>query len=393
MSLSLIRPTVEQACAQLAELNSPEKVALAFMTVIFLLEQALLDPARYGSLKADSKTLRARVLDISGGAAFFESAGFNPGGDSYTLDADAGEAELRRRVDVIKGGASCAERVLAAIVTVGDSNAGDAAVTAVKLARTYCSNILAHQADEAKRRIGASNKALGARLLATKGGGELLLAVGFELTGELYVCTASFPELQICVGMLDRAESVWAEMAIAAGVVPGAAGSSGAAESDPNHLAEAIPVSSITIAKLPLATALDQRRGAADMEPALVADSTRSAVQLFLWMAVSKRWRLFAWMQTPSTVVEWVRPTVEGAPYELVLEVDLGDGKALELGCTVLPLGEPENEYLTANRFIGQHYESLSSNHLEEIARNVRARVAPVLETLKNLVKAMEAQN
>ncbi|KAJ1616505.1 hypothetical protein T492DRAFT_895372, partial [Pavlovales sp. CCMP2436] len=161
-------------------------------------------------------------------------------------------------------------------------------------------------------------------LLATKGGGELLLAVGFELTGELYVCTASFPELQICVGMLDRAESVWAEMAIAAGVVPGAAGSSGAAESDPNHLAEAIPVSSITIAKLPLATALDQ--------PALVADSTRSAVQLFLWMAVSKRWRLFAWMQTPSTVVEWVRPTVEGAPYELVLEVDLGDGKALELG-------------------------------------------------------------
>ena len=186
---------------------------------------------------------------------------------------------------------------------------------------------------------------------------------------------------------------MWANLAARAGVKPLLPGETRTrtADGDATRVAEPVALSSIVVAELPPASSLAAgRMGVADMEPALVSDESRSAVLLFCWMGVSKQWRQFARMQTPSTTVEWVRPMVAGAHFELVIEVDLGDGKPLELGYHVQE-GGPENEYVAANRFIGQHLE-LNANFLEEIARNVRNRVAPVLQTIKNLIAAMEAQ-
>lgn len=388
------RPTLEQAVAQLVELNSLGRCAAAFGTAAKLIEQGIADPARCASIKSQSKTLRARILDLSGGHAFFEAVGFNAG-ENYVLDASLGEPELRRRLDLVKRACARLEAMITAINAIGDRNPPAAAVAAVKLAHMYATNILAHPSDDSKRRISASNKALASRLLSAAGGAELLAAIGFELQSadDAYVCTAPADEVHVAAGALDKSEAHWAELASAAGVDPSMpAGSSSAGPAGDSRIAEPIPLESIVIAKLPLASSLARRAGNADLEPVLVADEERSAVLLFCWMGVSKRWRQFAKMQTPSTIVEWERPTVEGARYELVIEVDLGDGKALELGYQVVN-GEAENEYMAANRFIGQHFESLNSNHLEEIARNVRNRVSPVLQTLKNLVVAMEAQN
>jgi len=45
----------------------------------------------------------------------------------------------------------------------------------------------------------------------------------------------------------------------------------------------------------------------------------------------------------------------------------MGDGAPVELAAVVGPNGELENEYLSAQRFIGEHFETLSSaQHLEE---------------------------
>lgn len=383
--------TLAQSITALAELNSPERCKSALDTAIQLVESALSDPSRFASVKSESKTLRTRILDLSGGAAFFEGVGFSKADGPFVLDTSVGETELWSRVRVIKQARARVEGVLAAIVAVGDQNAPAAALAAVKLAQIYMKNILGSPTDASKRRVSASNKALSSRLLGAAGGPELLGAVGFEpQPDDIYVCVPSNDELHVAANTLDHAETVWAQLAGAAGVDPSAASRS--PSGDASQVADPIALDAIVVSRLLLASSLAQRRGTADLEPALVSDESRSAVLLFCWMGVTRKWRQFARMQTPSTTVEWDRPEAEGTRYELIIEVDLGDGKPLELGCHVQD-GQPENEYVAANRFIGQHFESLNSNHLEEIARNVRSRVSPVLQTLKNLVAAMEAQN
>lgn len=393
------KPSVEQAVAQIAELNGPERCAVALSTALQLLSNAIDDPARFGSIKQASKTLRSRILDQSGGAVFFESLGFCASGEAYVIDSTLDEAELRRRQSVLRDCAARAEGVLAAVIAVGDGNAPAVAVGAVKLARTYIANVLAHESDESKRRITSSNKALGTRLLSAAGGPELMRSVGFvpepAENPESYLCTAPASELRVALATLDQAEGVWASIAAAAGVtVPSAS----AASSDESKVADAIQVSEITILKLPPASSLQTRLGTADLEPALARDE-EGAVVLLCWMSASKRWRPFGRMLTPSTTFEWVRPSItipatgEQQRFELIVEVDLGDGKPRELGYLVVE-GQPENEYVAADRFIGQHFELLNNgSHLEEIARNLRTRVGPVVQTLKNLVVAMEAQN
>ena len=77
---------------------------------------------------------------------------------------------------------------------------------------------------------------------------------------------------------------------------------------------------------------------------------------------------------------------------KLVLEVDFGDGKPVDLACLVDPKTlEPENEYVSAQRFISDHFELIDNNYLEPIARKLRSRAEPVLATIKNLTAAVDA--
>ena len=73
----------------------------------------------------------------------------------------------------------------------------------------------------------------------------------------------------------------------------------------------------------------------------------------------------------------------------------VGDAQPVDLVCFVDdgPKGLEVNEYVTAQRFIGEQFERLNNNYLEEIARKVRGATEPLLETVKRLRSAMEAQN
>jgi len=75
--------------------------------------------------------------------------------------------------------------------------------------------------------------------------------------------------------------------------------------------------------------------------------------------------------------------------YEILIEVDLGDGKPIDLGHGLDPSGAPENEYISSKRFIDEQYELLNNNFLEEIARKIRDRRDPLLQTVANLRAAM----
>jgi len=355
------------------------------------LENALKDPAKYGSINASSKTLRAKVLDVSGGNPFFSTLGFERQGDAYTFDTAADRSILEERLRVISAARARGERVLEAVIEVGDTNVPDVAQTAIKLARIYCQNVAAHPGDESKRRISATNKALGSRLLAANKGAELLRALGFDADADpatVYVCSAPHLEVRVSLSTLDKAEDVWSDLAsVNGGAAQPATGGAGA---EGGRAPEAI--TDIRIAQLPQVSTLDDRVGTADLQPALVTDAGRTCVQLHCWMPVSRRWRLFGEMAIPSTSFVWTGARTASGEWQLVLEVDLGDGKPVELGCSVQG-GQPENEYVAAQRFINENFESLNNNHLEEIARSLRERVTPVMATVDNLKKAMEAQN
>ena len=157
------------------------------------------------------------------------------------------------------------------------------------------------------------------------------------------------------------------------------------------------------------------------MQPKLAKARDGQAVVLLCWQSASKRWgasrqsppppataaalpataasaarvRLRRWsrvgqMPIPSTSFAWAQTLPDGSEPALSIDVDLGDGKLLELCAGV---GGGDNEYLAAKRFIDANWESLNNNHLEEIARKVRAAVGPVLATVEALRDAMEAQN
>lgn len=381
----------EDTIAALVEKAGAEECGTALSTVTQLLENASTDPEKYGTINRSSRVLKARLLDVPGGEEVLPALGFVPNDDAYVFNTSLEPGRIAARVQLVKTVSAQIEALTAAIVAIGDQNVPDAARNAVKLARIYCGNILANAGDDAKRRIAAANKALSSRLLAASGGLRLLKACGFEAEGEppeAFVCQANALALRVTCAVIDKADAVWAGLAARAPDSGGSAGDAGAGD----HTSVAPAVSGFTIARLPTVASLADRRGGADLEPALVVDAQRTAVQLHTWMAVSKRWRLVGSMQIPSSHFEWVRAPVGSGQYELVVEVDFGDGQPVELGLGV-PDGQPENEYVAAQRFIGEHFEHLNNNHLEEIAKDLRARSAPVLETVANLVRAMEEQN
>jgi len=126
------------------------------------------------------------------------------------------------------------------------------------------------------------------------------------------------------------------------------------------------------------------------MQPKLAKARDGQAVVLLCWQSASKRWSRVGQMPIPSTSFAWAQTLPDGSEPALSIDVDLGDGKLLELRAGV---GGGDNEYLAAKRFIDANWESLNNNHLEEIARKVRAAVGPVLATVEALRDAMEAQN
>jgi hypothetical protein len=109
---------------------------------------------------------------------------------------------------------------------------------------------------------------------------------------------------------------------------------------------------------------------------------------------VSRRWRMLGEMPIPSTTFSWTRHAVSGVLYELVVEVDLGDGQPVDMGVKVVGEGalELENEFVASQRFINEQ-DALNNNWLDEIARKIRERCTPILVTIANLKRAMEEQN
>ena len=106
-------------------------------------------------------------------------------------------------------------------------------------------------------------------------------------------------------------------------------------------------------------------------------------------------------MEIPSTEFVWTTPRT------LLVLVDLGDahgsGQPVELRVALNADGtDLENDYVTARDFIEGHIADsytkcqepvLNANYLEEISRKLRAAAGPVMATVANLKKAMEAQN
>jgi len=132
---------------------------------------------------------------------------------------------------------------------------------------------------------------------------------------------------------------------------------------------------------------LRDRRGAADMEPALVCAA--ETVELHCWAAVTKRWRLVGTIAIGGSAFEFEQGDGLGGG-QLLLEFDLGDGKPLQANFSIDAAGSPENEYMAAQRFIHSNFEFLNNNHLEEIARKIRNFTAPVLATIQNLKIAVQ---
>ena len=186
------------------------------------------------------------------------------------------------------------------------------------------------------------------------------------------------------------------------GTPSGGSGSIDAAENEP--MPQPIGAADIKIGALPLGLE-PGRRGKVDMEPAIVRSADRSRVELHCWHPVSKRWRFVGSVRMASSEFEWAAdgkppgaPSSAGTRPEMrvEVEVDLGDHKPVWLGMQIedsLEFTAAENEYIAAKRFIDSQFESLNNNHLEPIARKVRALVMPLLETIRNLKSAVEDQS
>ena len=128
------------------------------------------------------------------------------------------------------------------------------------------------------------------------------------------------------------------------------------------------------------------------MQPALARDGAH--VSLHAWQAEERRWSLVGSMEVPSSEFVWARCGPDGTSPAVVIAVDLGDGKPVELVAQLSAEGTLENEYVAASAFIAYHYEALNpGQHLEEVAKMVRAALDPVFETVQCLKRAMQEQN
>lgn len=384
------------ALASLVERNEGIDPALgALRTAALLLKNAAADKSK-GVLRADNKALRSKILGLDGGAAALHALGFRADVEdpeqATTFSLAASSSTAAALAEAVGKAVARVVALKDAIVAVGDSNAPQAAQDALRLAATYVTNLASDAANERKRRIGAANKALASRLLGASGGAALLFAAGFAPepaeAPEAFVCALPAAEVGLVAAVLGRADGIWAALAAARGG-GGVAGEEAAGEPSPSEAVTSVP----RFATLPLVDALcagGAPPGGADMQPKLAKARDGQAVVLLCWQSASKRWSRVGQMPIPSTSFAWAQTLPDGSEPALSIDVDLGDGKLLELRAGV---GGGDNEYLAAKRFIDANWESLNNNHLEEIARKVRAAVGPVLATVEALRDAMEAQN
>lgn len=362
------------------------------------------DRAKYGSIKATAKSLQTKLTGLPNGVEALGALGFVLEGESYVFSADIDDAAVALRGQHVTAALTRVGVLRSALEALGDVNPPAVALDALKIVTVYATNAAADPVGKGK--ISATNKALASRLLAATGGREVLQACGFELLeaeGVWAFVESDAGGARQLLAVLGKAEAIWQSLAASRGAdAGGAMGAAGAgdavAAADPDDDAAAAPVTEISLRALPDAASLATRAGQLDLQPVLVravgCSPSEPVVELHTWMAVTRRWQLVGSMTTPSSTFTWAATDGSGGG-EVFLEVDFGDargtGKAARLTYRVDAKGEAENEYVAANRFISENFEVIDNNHLEPISRKLRTRVAPVLATIANLQKAVEA--
>ena len=399
-------------CAAIAvlikEAPSQDAVISALKTCATVVSNAA-DPAK-AVLKMGNAGLQKRVLGLPGGQEVLVSLGFVADASAATLtwDGSLDSDANAERAAAVNSAQARFETVAAAIAVIGDSNAPAQAEDALKLISTYVGNIVSEPNTPARRRIGASNKALNGRLLSAKGGQVIVEGCGFTAEpaqgeAEAYVCGLPIPMVLVTLATLEKAPSIWAGLAAQRTDDPDTSGdSSGGPKITADALSEA--VDKIIIKSLPARSAVLARAETRDLQPALCKSEDGIHVELYTYQCASRQWTLQGSMEIPGGDFLWAANAPPHGPCLLVL-VDLGDahgtGKASEMR---VPIGADGsvNEYVSARDFIeahtaesyAQHKEPvLNMNWLEEIARKVLAAATPVVRTVENLKAAMLDQH
>ncbi len=410
--MATLEPDLLEALIHLADGAPAEEAKMAMKTLATVVSNAQAADKRV--LKTSNPGLQKRLLCLQAGEETMLAAGFLPDPAAGTLEWDGSldATVAAHRAAGLTQALQVFDAIITAIVTVGDSNGPSVAQEALKLCGVYVGNIATEPDNAGRRRIGAANKALNGRLLSAKGGSALLAACGFVVEPaqgepEAFVNELATPFVRVALVALGKAAAVWAALAAARGsavdVSDADGGSAAVGSRGPKLTAEtpSTPVEAIELKSLPTHAALLMTRAAADMQPALCKSDDGRQVLLFTWQEASHAWTLQGCMEIPSTEFVWAIPRT------LLVLVDLGDahgsGKPVELRAALNAGGtDLENDYVTARDFIEGHIADsyskcqepvLNQNYLEEISRKLRAAAAPVMLTIANLKKAMEAQN
>lgn len=396
-----------EALIHLAESASAEEAKTAIQTLVTVVSNAQATDKRV--LKTSNPGLQKRLLGLQAGEKALIAAGFLPDAAAGTFEWDSSldasvaaerSAGLRQALQIF-------DAIHAAIVSIGDSNAPSVAQEALKLSGVYVGNIATEPDSDNRRCIGAANKALNSRLLSAKGGSALLAACGFvaepaQGEPESYVNQLGTPFVRVAFVALGKATAVWAALAASRGSAIDV--SDGPRDPRGPKLTASeqnTPVEAIVLKALPVRSALLMTRASADMQPALCKSDDGRQVLLHTWQEASHSWTCQGSMEIPSTEFVWTTPRT------LLVLVDLGDahgsGQPVELRVALNADGtDLENDYVTARDFIEGHIADsytkcqepvLNANYLEEISRKLRAAAGPVMATVANLKKAMEAQN
>lgn len=396
-----------EALIHLAESASAEEAKTAIQTLVTVVSNAQATDKRV--LKTSNPGLQKRLLGLQAGEKALIAAGFLPDAAAGTFEWDSSldasvaaerSAGLRQALQIF-------DAIHAAIVSIGDSNAPSVAQEALKLSGVYVGNIATEPDSDNRRCIGAANKALNSRLLSAKGGSALLAACGFvaepaQGEPESYVNQLGTPFVRVALVALGKATAVWAALAASRGSAIDV--SDGPRDPRGPKLTASeqnTPVEAIVLKALPVRSALLMTRASADMQPALCKSDDGRQVLLHTWQEASHSWTCQGSMEIPSTEFVWTTPRT------LLVLVDLGDahgsGQPVELRVALNADGtDLENDYVTARDFIEGHIADsytkcqepvLNANYLEEISRKLRAAAGPVMATVANLKKAMEAQN
>ena len=388
-----------------------ESIKTALKTCAIIVANAA-DPAK-GVLKTTNAGLQKRILSLEGGEAVLVSLGFVADAAAGTLTWDASLSCQNERATALQTALNLFEAIAAAVGSVGDTNAPAPAREALKLIGTYVGNIGAQPDAPERRRINASNKALGSRLLSCKGGSELLLSCGFTpepASGEpeAYVCGLDWAMVRVAFATLEKAPAIWGGLAASRGGGEGGGGEGGGSEGGGGLKMStdkpAVALDNIKIAGLHSKSDITKCAETRDMQPALCKSDDGIHVLLLTYQCASRAWMQQGSMEIPGGDFKWELYAGAERPCMAVL-VDLGDahgtGEPVMMRVPIEADGTV-NEYVSARDFISEqeaeaykrHKEPvLNMNWLEEVARKVRAAAEPVLLTVERLKAAMIDQH